>query len=51
MKTLDRKKLDVTNKTCSNPASRDWRGHITPEFVLCLAGAYQLTASSDGNTG
>ena len=33
MKTLDRQKLDVTNKTRSNPALRDWRGQFTPEFV------------------
>jgi len=26
MKTLDRQKLDVVNKTRSNPALRDWRG-------------------------
>ena len=33
MKTLDRQKLDVVNKTRSNPALRDWRGQFTPEFV------------------
>ena len=34
MKTLDRKKLDVVNKTRSNLFGwRDWRGHSTPEFV------------------
>ena len=33
MKILDRQKLDVTNKTRSNPALRDWRGQFTPEFV------------------
>ena len=32
MKTLDRQKLDVVNKTRSNPALRDWRGQFTPEF-------------------
>ena len=30
MKTLDRQKLDVVNKTRSNPALRDWRGQFTP---------------------
>lgn len=29
---LNRQKLDVVNKTQSNPVSRDWRGHFTPEF-------------------
>lgn len=29
MKTLDRQKLDVTNKTRSNPALRNWRGQFT----------------------
>ena len=33
MKTLDRQKLNVVNKTRSNPALRDWRGQFTPEFV------------------
>ena len=31
MKTLDRQKLDVTNKTRSNIFG--WRGQFTPEFV------------------
>ena len=31
MKTLDRQKLDVTNKTRSNIF--DWRGQFTLEFV------------------
>ena len=31
MKTLDRQKLDVVNKTRSNPESfRGWRGQFTP---------------------
>ena len=34
MKTLDRQKLDVANKTRSNPALRDWRGYFTAEFIL-----------------
>jgi hypothetical protein len=33
MKIFDRQKLDVVNKTQSNPALRDWRGQFTPEFV------------------
>jgi len=33
MKTLDRQKLDVVNKTRSNPALQDWSGQFTPEFV------------------
>jgi hypothetical protein len=33
MKTLDRQKLDVVNKTRSNPALWDRRGQFTPEFV------------------
>ena len=33
MRILDRQKLDVVNKTRSNPALRDWRGQSTPEFV------------------
>jgi hypothetical protein len=33
MKTLDRQELDVVNKTQSNSALRDWRGHFMPEFV------------------
>ena len=32
MNPLDRQKLDVVNKTRSNPAVRDWRGQFTPEF-------------------
>lgn len=32
MKTLDRPKLDVTNKTRSNIFG--WRGEFTPEFVM-----------------
>ena len=44
MKTLDRQKLDVVNKTRSNPALRDWRGQFTPEFVEfprnSIAGGY-----------
>ena len=31
MKTLDRQKLDVVNKTQSNIFG--WRGQFTPEFV------------------
>lgn len=31
MKTLDRQKLDVVNKTRSNIFG--WRGQFTPEFV------------------
>ena len=31
MKTLDRQKLDVVNKTRSNTFG--WRGQFTPEFV------------------
>jgi len=32
--TLDRQKLDVVNKTRSNPESvRGWRRQFTPEFV------------------
>ena len=31
MKTLDRQKLDVVNKTRSNVFA--WRGQFTPEFV------------------
>jgi hypothetical protein len=34
MKTLDLQKLDVVNKTRSNPALRDWRGQFTSGFVL-----------------
>jgi hypothetical protein len=34
MKTLDRKKVDVVNKTPSNPALRDWGGLFPPEFVF-----------------
>lgn len=33
MKTLDRQKLDVVNKTRNSPALRDWRGQFTPKFV------------------
>jgi hypothetical protein len=33
LKIFDRQKLDVVNKTQSNPALRDWRGQFTPEFV------------------
>jgi hypothetical protein len=33
MKTLDRQKLDVTNKTRSNPALRGWQRQFRPEFV------------------
>ena len=33
MKTRDRQKLDVTNKTRSNPALSDWRGPFTAEVV------------------
>jgi hypothetical protein len=33
MKPLDRQKLDVVNQTRSNPALRDGRGQVTPEFV------------------
>ena len=37
MKTLDRQKLDVVNKTRNNPESfRGWRGQFTPEFVAKL---------------
>lgn len=32
MKTLDRQKLDVTNKTRSNIFG--WRGQFTAEFIL-----------------
>jgi hypothetical protein len=37
MKTLDRQKLDVANKTRSNIFG--WRGQFTPEFLLCVIGA------------
>lgn len=33
MKTLDRPKPEVIHKTRSNPALRDWRGPLAPEFV------------------
>jgi hypothetical protein len=33
MKTLDRQKLDVVNKTRSNPALRDWRSQFAPELT------------------
>jgi hypothetical protein len=32
MKTLDRQKLDVTNKTLCHPALRDRRGPFPPEL-------------------
>ncbi len=35
MKTLDRQKLDVVNKTRSNIFG--WRGQFTPEFVCTPA--------------
>ena len=41
MKTLDRQKLDVTNKTRSNIFG--WRGQFTPEFV-----AYLLDEANEG---
>jgi hypothetical protein len=41
MRTLDRKKLDVTNKTRSNIFG--WRGQFTPEFV-----AYLLEEANEG---
>ena len=41
MKTLDRQKLDVSNKTRSNIFG--WRGQFTPEFV-----AYLLDEANDG---
>lgn len=41
MKTLDRQKLDVTNKTRSNIFG--WRGQFTPEFV-----EYLLDEASEG---
>ena len=41
MKTLDRQKLDVTNKTRSNIFG--WRGQFTPEFV-----AYLLDEAKEG---
>jgi tRNA G10 N-methylase Trm11 len=41
MKTLDRQKLDVANKTRSNIFG--WRGQFTPEFV-----AYLLDAANEG---
>ena len=35
MKILDRQKLDLVNKTRSNPESfRGWLGQFTPEFVF-----------------
>jgi hypothetical protein len=34
MKTLDRQKLEVTNRTRSNPVLRDWCGQFTPEFAV-----------------
>ncbi|MBE0545516.1 MAG: hypothetical protein IH623_29620 [Verrucomicrobia bacterium] len=35
MKTLDRQKLDVVNKTRSNLESfRGWRGQFTPELQV-----------------
>jgi hypothetical protein len=35
MRTLTRQKLDVVNKTRSNPESvRGWRGQLTREFVV-----------------
>lgn len=34
MRTLDREKLDVVNKTWSNPALWDWRGQSTLEFIV-----------------
>ncbi len=37
MKTLDRQKLHVVNKTRSNPALRDWRGQFTPELAARTA--------------
>ena len=33
MKTLDRQKLDVLNKTRSNSDLRSWRGQFTPELT------------------
>ena len=33
MKSLARQKLDVVNQTRSNPALREWRDELTPEFV------------------
>lgn len=41
MKTLDRQKLDVVNKTRSNIFG--WRGQFTPEFV-----AYLLDEANEG---
>lgn len=38
MKTLDRQKLDVVNKTRSNLFG--WRGLFTPEFVRHGAGDF-----------
>jgi hypothetical protein len=33
IKSLDRQKMDVVNKTRSNSELRDWHGPFTPEIV------------------
>jgi len=46
MKTLDSQKLDVANKSRSNPALRDWRGQFTPELsVLIPSNSRELETS------
>jgi hypothetical protein len=39
MKTLDRQKLDVVNKTRSNLFG--WRGQFTPEFVARIYASWE----------
>jgi hypothetical protein len=44
MKTLDRRRLDLANKTRSNIF--EWRGQFTPEFV-----EYLLDEANEGRGG